>query len=198
MTTRIDLWIKIIYPLFVCWLIPVYWRQYGPANFLWFSDIAMFLIVPALWFESKVLFSAMAVSVVLLELVWNVDFFVRLFTRRNLIGLSSYMFDPAISLSVRGLSLFHVWLPLLILFYVYRLGYDSRGLALQIPLSWIVLLASYVFGKPSDNVNWVYGPGEKPQTRMPSLMFLFLLMLGFPLFVYLPSHLVLRKLFGDQ
>ena len=32
--------LKIIYTLFVCALVPIYWRQYGPTNFLWFSDIA--------------------------------------------------------------------------------------------------------------------------------------------------------------
>jgi len=37
----IPLGLKIIYTLFVCALVPVYWRQYGPANFLWFSDIAL-------------------------------------------------------------------------------------------------------------------------------------------------------------
>jgi hypothetical protein len=197
MATKIDFSIKIIYTLFVGCLIPVYWKQYGPVNFLWFSDISMLLLVPALWLESRVLFSAAALSVVLFELVWNIDFFVRLFSGRNLIGLSSYMFDPTISLTVRALSLFHVWLPPLIIWYVYRLGYDSRGLALQIPFAWVVLLASYLFVKPSDNVNWVYGFGEKPQSRLPSLMFLFLLMLGFAVLVYLPSHLVLKKLFGD-
>ena len=32
---------------------------------------------------------------------------------------------------------------------------------------------------------------------MPSGVYLALLMLGFPLAIYLPSHLALRKLFGE-
>ena len=153
-------------------------------------------MVPALWFESKLLFSLMAVSVVLLEGVWIVDFFARLLTGRKLIGLSSYMFDPRISLSVRALSLFHLWLPPLILWYVHRLGYDSRALLVQTLLSWIVLIVCYLFTSPSDNINWVHGFGEKRQTRVSGAVYLVLLMLGFPIFVYLPSHLLLKKLFG--
>jgi len=44
----IPLGLKIIYTLFVCALAPIYWRKYGPANFLWFSDIALLVLVPAL------------------------------------------------------------------------------------------------------------------------------------------------------
>jgi hypothetical protein len=196
METRIALWIKIAYTLFVCWLIPLYWKQYGPSNFLWFSDIALMLLVPGLWLESKLIISAMAVSVLLLEVVWNVDFLIRLMTGKRLVGLSTYMFDPTISLSIRALSLFHVLLPVLLLWYVYRLGYDDRALVVQTLLAWIILPVSYLFTSPEDNINWVYGFGEKPQTRLPALLYLVLLMLGFPLIVYLPTHFVLKKLFG--
>jgi len=37
----IPLGLKVVYTLFVCALVPIYWREYGPANFLWFSDIAL-------------------------------------------------------------------------------------------------------------------------------------------------------------
>jgi hypothetical protein len=60
----IALGLKIVYTLFVCALVPIYWRQYGPANFLWFSDIALLALVPALWFENALLASMMALAVV--------------------------------------------------------------------------------------------------------------------------------------
>ena len=56
----IPLWLKITYTLFVSSVVPVYWRRYGPANFLWFSDIALLVTVPALWLESPLLASMMA------------------------------------------------------------------------------------------------------------------------------------------
>ena len=194
---KIALWLKLTYSIFVAWVIPIYWKQYGPANYLWFSDVALILLVPALWLESKLFFSALAVSVVLLELLWNVDFFVRLLTRSQLVGLSDYMFDSTISRSIRALSLFHVFLPAILIWYVYRLGYDSRAFLVQTFSAWVVLLLSFLLTKPKDNINWVYGFGKKPQTRLPKVIHLLLLMLGLPVLVYLPSHLVLKRLFGS-
>ena len=193
---KIALSLKLTYSIFVAWVIPIYWKQYGPANYLWFSDVALILLVPALWLESKLFFSALAVSVVLLELLWNVDFFVRLLTRSQLVGLSDYMFDSTISRSIRALSLFHVFLPAILIWYVYRLGYDSRAFLVQTFSAWVVLLLSFFLTKPKDNINWVYGFGKKPQTRVPKVIHLLLLMLGLPVLVYLPSHLVLKRLFG--
>ena len=194
---KIALSLKLTYSIFVAWVIPVYWKQYGPANYLWFSDVALILLVPALWLESKLFFSALAVSVVLLELLWNVDFFARLLARSHLVGLSAYMFDSTISRSIRALSLFHVFLPAILIWYVYRLGYDSRAFLVQTFSAWVVLLLSFFLTKPTDNINWVYGFGKKPQTRLPKVIHLLLLMLGLPVLVYLPSHLVLMRLFGS-
>jgi hypothetical protein len=87
----VPLWIKIAYTLFVCVLVPVYVRHYGPANFLWFSDVALLVMVPALWIESRLVASMMALAVVLPELAWNLDFFGRLLTGRHLLGLSLHV-----------------------------------------------------------------------------------------------------------
>ena len=192
----IPLWLKISYTLFVCFLVPVYWRRYGPANFLWFSDIALLLAVPALWLESSLLASMMALAVALPELAWNIDFLVRLTTGAPLIGLSAYMFDRGIPRFLRALSLFHVGLPLLLLWMVHRLGYDRRALIAQTSVTMIVLPLSYWFSDPGRNINWVYGLGERPQARVPALWFLTFLILMFPLAIYLPTHWVLDQLFG--
>src|SRR2546423_14580012 len=36
-------------------LVPVYVRQYGWRNFLWFSDVALFVTIAALWLENALL-----------------------------------------------------------------------------------------------------------------------------------------------
>ena len=41
-------WIKLAYLAFVAVLIPIYLSQYGPQNFLWFSDIALVATLVAL------------------------------------------------------------------------------------------------------------------------------------------------------
>jgi hypothetical protein len=193
----IPLWLKIAYTLFVCVLVPVYWRQYGLANFLWFSDIALLALVPALWLESPLLISMMAIAVVLPELAWNVDYFVRLATGVSLIGLTNYMFDAGIPRFIRGLSLFHVVLPLLLIWLLHRLGYDRRALLWQTIVAAVVLPLSYVCSNPRDNVNWVYGFGEQQQTMIAGPVFVLFLMLMFPVVVYLPMHLLLDRIFGS-
>lgn len=194
-TDQIALWIKIVYTLFICVLVPVYWVQYGPSNFLWFSDIALFVTAAALWLESSLLVSMMALSVLVLETVWIVDFITGLFAGSSIIGLSAYMFDSKISLPIRALSLFHVILPLLLVWLLYRFRYDTRALVAQTLLAWVVLPVSYFLTKSSENINWVYRPGGGPQKWMPAPLYLVLLMLAFPLVLYLPTHFLLKKLF---
>lgn len=155
----------------------------------------MFTTVPALWLESSLLASMMALAVVLLELAWNTDFFVRLVAGVSLSGLSAYMFDPKIPIVIRAISLFHIPLPLTLLWMLYRLGYDSRALVAQTILAWMVLPLSYLLTKPSENVNRVFGLGEKPQTSLPPALYVVLLMIMFPLVIYLPSHLLFKQLF---
>ena len=75
----IPLWIKIAYAGLLIVVLPVYAKCYGWRNFLWFSDIALIGIGIALWLESSLIASMMAVGVLLPELVWNVSYFARLF-----------------------------------------------------------------------------------------------------------------------
>ena len=191
----VPIWLKIVYTLFVAVLVPIYWRQYGPANFLWFSDVALLMMVPALWLENAPLVSMMALSVLLPELVWNIDFWVRLATGKSLIALSAYMFDPEIPLFIRGLSLFHIALPILLVWLMSRLGYDRRAWLWQTLVALVVLPLSYLVTNPRENINWVYGFGEKPQTILPAPLFVILLMVGFPLVIYLPVHFLFSKVF---
>jgi hypothetical protein len=191
----IPLDLKVGYTIFVCALVPIYWREYGPANFLWFSDIALLVLVPALWLENALLVSMLAISVVFFEALWNLDFFFRLATGKSLIGLSAYMFDPGIPLFIRGLSSFHIFLPLLLLWMLHRLGYDHRAFLWQTIVALVVLPLSYLVSNAQENVNWVYGLGENRQRILPAPLFLILLMLLFPLAVYLPTHLLFARIF---
>jgi hypothetical protein len=191
----IPLGLKVVYTIFVCALVPIYWREYGPANFLWFSDIALLALVPALWLENALLVSMLAISVVFFEALWNVDFFFRVTTGKSLIGLSAYMFDSKIPLFIRGLSCFHIVLPLLLLWMLHRLGYDHGAFLWQTIVALVVLPLSYRVSNAQENVNWVYGLGENPRRILPAPLFVILLMLLFPLAVYLPAHLLFARMF---
>lgn len=193
---HLPLWIKLFATAFVAVLAPVYARHYGWANFLWFSDIALFSCVAALWLESPLLASMMTVGVLLLESAWIVDFVWRLLIGRGLLGLTDYMFESRNPRFIRGLSLFHVAMPFLLLWMVSRMGYDRRAWLAQTLLTWGVLLITYFVTRPDDNINWAFGLGSKPQRRLPPPVFLVFLMLALPILVYLPTHLVLTRLFS--
>jgi len=191
----LPLWLKLAYTLYVGVTLIIYWFKYGPGNYLWFSDIALFLTIPALWLENPLLASMMLLATLLPELAWNVSFFTGLFTGKPLGSLAAYMFEADKPLYLRGLSLFHVFLPVLLLYMVARLGYDEDALLWQSLLAWVVLPLSYLLTDPQENVNWVHGPGGKKQHLIPPLAYLGLLMLIFSLLIYLPTHLLLRWLF---
>lgn len=197
MSTAISPWVKIPYTLFVCILVPVYWAKNGPANFLWGSDIALIVLTFALWYEHSLPASMMAVGVLATEIAWNVDYVARLVFGVDVfpIGGTRYMFDAETEIWLRGFSLFHVFLPVVILYLLHRLGYDRRALKWEIVLAWLVFPLSYLVGGPEKNINFVWGFGQEPQTWMPGPAYLGMLMVLFSLLVFYPTHLLLRRLF---
>lgn len=192
----IPLWLKLAYTAMVVVVVVPYWFRYRPGNFLWFSDIALLALVPALWLEDRTIASMMAVGVLLPETVWNVSYFGRLLTGVRLTSLTDYMFESHRPRWLRALSYFHVVLPPLMLWLLWTLGYDADAWIGQTVLGWAVLLLAYLFTEPSENVHWVHGWGAKAVRRTPGLVHLGIVMLGFPLVVFLPTHLLLTLLFG--
>ena len=123
----------------------------------------------------------------------------------KLTGMSDYMFDPRIPAFTRAISLFHGWLPLLLLYMTWRLGYDRRALVIWIGIAWALMLMCYIWmPKPGMvlanpmvpvNINYVYGFSDNaPQKWMPEWAWLITVMVGFPLLLWWPAHLALRRL----
>jgi hypothetical protein len=186
---------KLLYTAFVLLVVAIWWRHYGWRNFLWFSDIAFIGAVPALWLESAGLASVLAVAVLLPELLWNVDFVARLLLRRRVTGLTDYMFEPQRPLLLRGLSLFHVPLPLVLLWLVAEYGYVGRvGLPGAVALAAVVLPWSRAVSTPERNINWTYGLGARRSALGPGA-YVALLYAAFVVFVFIPTHCLLQALY---
>lgn len=203
----IPLWLKISYTAFLAVLIPVYWVNYGPTNFLYFCDVALLLTLYAVWTENKLAASMAAVGILLPQFFWCLDFgiqLVRLLMGSEHSGMTAYMFDENKSLFLRGLSLFHGWLPFLLVFLVLRLGYDRFALKAWTGLAWVLCLIAF-FTLPAAgaklpdpntpvNVNYVYGLNDaQPQQWMPQEVYLVVWMLALFSLAYLPTHLLLNK-----
>jgi hypothetical protein len=184
---RIPLWLKVGWTVWVlCW-IPIYWRQYGVQNFLYFCDVGNLLIAVALWSESALLFSSQAVGLLLFQTLYCVDLAGALLSGRHLIGGTEYMFDPGLPLLVRLLSLFHVVTPPLLLWAIWRLGYDPRGFTLQTLICWVVVTINHSW-RPQMDVNWARGLFFREQHLMPGWLYLLGYLVVVPLVVYWPTH----------
>jgi hypothetical protein len=201
---RVPLALKIAYTAFMAVLIPVYWANYGPTNFLYFCDLALLLTLAGVWLESPLLVSAPAVGIIAPQILWIVDFGSNLFGH-PLTGMTNYMFNHEASQFLRGLSLFHGWLPILLAYLVWRMGYDKRALALWTSIAWAAMLIAYFFlpgpnpnpGLTPVNVNYVFGMSDNAaQTWMPGWAWLTLLLVGLPAFIFTPTHFVLKWAFG--
>lgn len=190
---RLPLWIKILYTIWVVVLIPTWVRFQGWSNFLWLSDVAFLGTCLALWLESRLLASTLAVGIVLPDLGWSLHFFADLIVDTGMLEQSGYMFNEEIPLFVRGLSLFHVVVPPLLTWMVYRLGYDRRGLPTQTLLTWLVLPVCFFFTDPVESINFVFGFGEPPQLPVPQPWWFILQMVLAPAGIYLPTHLLLAR-----
>ena len=110
---RPPLALKLAFTAFMAVLVPVYWYFYGPTNFLYFCDIALFLTLAGIWLESPLLISMCAVGIVAPQIIWCIDFISNMFGM-PLLGMTDYMFKHENSLFLRGLSLFHGWIPFLL------------------------------------------------------------------------------------
>ncbi|MGA2866849.1 MAG: hypothetical protein ABSF95_20440 [Verrucomicrobiota bacterium] len=189
---------------FVAVLVPVYWHNYGPANFLYFCDTALFLTLFAVWRENALAASMAAVGIVLPQFLWCLDFGAQL-VGLKLTGMTSYMFEQNRSLFLRGLSLFHGWLPFLLVFLVVRLGYDRRALKAWTALAFVLCVTAYGLLPPAGavladpklprNINYVFGLNDaQPQHWMAPGLYLVVWMMALFTLSYLPTHWLLKKL----
>ena len=203
---KIPLVAKVAGTAFLAVLLPVYWRAYGPTNFLWFCDAALLLTVAGMWLENTLLISMCSVGILLPQCLWLADFGSNLFGI-HLLGLTSYMFDSQLPLFTRALSLFHGWLPLLLVWLLTRLGYDQRALVAWSGLAIGLVLVCYFFTPPAGahlddpnrpiNLNYVYGFNDKqPQTWVNQNLYVVLWLGVLWLVAYLPTHLALRRVFA--
>jgi hypothetical protein len=187
---RIPLWLKILWTIWVLVWVPLYYRQYGLQNFLFFCDLGNILITFALWLESSLIFSWQACGLLLFQTLYTVDLAGTLITGRHIIGGTEYMFDPGIPLLIRMLSLFHVVTPPLLLWATWRLGYDPRGWKLQTLTACVVVPINH-FWRPGYDVNWATGVLFHEQHWVPGVIYLLIYLVAVPSLIFFPTHVLL-------
>jgi hypothetical protein len=184
---RIPFCLKLLWTIALIVWVPLYWRQYGVQNFLFFCDLGNFFIAAGLWLESPLIFSWQATGLLLFQSLFAIDLASALVNGHHLIGGTEFMFDPQVPLTIRLLSLFHLVTPLLLLWAIWRLGYDNRGWKYQTLTAWIIVPLNY-FWRPQFDVNWARGPFFHEQHAMPGFLYLLICLTVVPAAVYYPTH----------
>jgi hypothetical protein len=194
---RIPLWLKVVWTACVIAWVPLYWRQYGSQNFLFFCDLGNLFITAALWLESALLFSWQATGLLIFQILFTADLTVAFVSGWHLIGGTEYMFDPQVPLPVRLLSLFHVVTPPLLLWAIHRTGYDQRGWKYQTLTAWIIVPINY-FWRPQFDVNWARGLFFREQHVVPGAVYLLAYLMIVPAVIYYPTHRFLLFCFSRK
>jgi hypothetical protein len=199
---RVPLWLKLVYTAFMAVLVPVYLYYYGWTNFVYFCDVALILTLIAFWKEEALLASMGAVGIIVPQLVWVIDF-IGTAIGYPVVGMTAYMFNTSSSLFLRGLSLFHGWLPFLLIYMVAKLGYDRRALLYWTVLAWALILICFFFMPPPNpnagltpvNINYVWGLNDAAaQTWMPAWLWVVGMMALMPIICFLPVHALFSRI----
>jgi hypothetical protein len=199
--------LKLAYTFYIAVHVWFNWRVYGPLNFLWECDVAVLTILVAVWAESRLLTSMAALAALVPMGLWIVDMGARVVLGHYIFGFAGYMFDRRIPVSVRFISAFHLWLPLVLIWMINKIGYDRRALLLQsLFMAVLLIICRLVSAPPPEhsmyeavNINWVYGTSDLgPQTKLPSFAYLALMIVLYPLLIYIPTHLTLSLIFGNR
>jgi hypothetical protein len=141
--------------LWLALYVPAYASTYGWLNFLFLCNLGVMLTALALWRGQALLLSSQALAAPIISLVWTADVLARLLTGQHLFGGTAYMWDPQFPLFTRLLSCYHVAWPLVVWLALRRTGYDPRGLALQVGLALVAVVAGR-WADPAFNINYAH------------------------------------------
>jgi hypothetical protein len=174
--------------------VPTYAMVYGFGNFLHLCDVAVLMTCVGLWRGTPLLLSMPALTSIVIDLMWDADLCWRFVTGRHLVGGTEYMWDTKYALWVRLLSLFHLVLPVLLLWALRRVGYDRRALPLQSAVGLFFICAARLLG-PDANVNFSWRDPLFHQSWGPAPIHVLLIFLGLLVVIYLPTHTALCRVY---
>jgi len=191
------------FSVFTLALIPIYLLHYGPTNFCYFCDLALLLTLATVWSNHPLPASVAAVAILVPQSLWIIDFFARC-CGWSMIGMTDYMFNRDAPIGLRALSLFHLWLPLLLWWILKRIGYDRRAFRLWLPCGLVVLVLNRLVlpAPPAPvtnpdlpvNINLVFGLSDSaPQNWMPTWLWFALLTVALVGIAWWPTHLLLSR-----
>jgi len=111
------------------------------------------------------------------------------------VGGTEYMWDTHYPLWVRLQSIFHLVLPLLLLWAMKIIGYDRRALALQSAIVAVLLVVSR-FLPPDLNMNYAFEDPLLHRAWGPAPLHLLVIFTGCVVVFFWPTHWVLSRVYS--
>jgi hypothetical protein len=182
---------------FLALYVPSYWIAYGLVNFTFLCNLSVILAAIGVWTCSRLLLSSQAIAILFVGTAWTLDVAGRLLVGRHLIGGTEYMWDRQWPLPTRLLSLYHVALPVTLVYALRRVGYDARGYWLQSAIALTGVLAGRLFG-PQLNINSAFVDPILKRTWGGPLTHVAVVASALFLVAYPVSHFVLTWLCGSH
>jgi len=191
---------RVFFTLWMAAWVPIVLSAQGPQNFWWLCNLAQFIVLWCVWRPSPLLLSSQAGTVLVVGLVWTLDFIAALALGDSPTGITAYMFNEGLPLSLRATSSYHIWLPAFMLWLCRdeQVGYDSKGPWLQCLIGSTAIVGGWWFGDPERNLNYTQAPFGIEQVWLPDSLYLPLLCLATALALYLPGHWMVRGMLGRQ
>jgi len=184
-------WISLVWFLF--WF-TAYWRSWGLANFAHLCDVAVIVTCVGMWTNSALLISSQAVGAFVVDAAWALEACWMIVKRHSLMGGAEYLIDPHYPFWIRLLTLFHLVMPALLLWGLWRSGYDRRGWALQCAIALPAFIAAR-FTPPDKNIDFAFADPFFRRAWGPAPTHVLVVWLFMVIVVYWPTHVALKRLF---
>lgn len=177
----------------VVWLaiyVPSYLQAYGALHFLQLCNIGVLLTCLAWLTRSALWLSTQWLAAPLIAVLWLADVTATLATGHPLHGGTLYLWDASIPWPARALSIYHVFLPLLLLHALRTTGYDRRALVVQSTLATVVMAISSMVATPQNNLNYLFQWPDGAVPVGPLWMRGVIQVILIVLILYVPTHLL--------
>lgn len=184
-------WLALLWLLI--WL-PLYTWEWGWQNMMHVCDVGVIVACLGIWFQNPLLVSSQALNFLLVGILWGLDVGWRLVTGHHLIGGTEYMWDTHFALWLRLLSIFHLVLPLVLLWALRVLGHDQRALKLQSSIMAALLILSRFLPR-ALNMNYAFQDPLFHRAWGPAPVHLGVILAGSVILIFWPTHLLLKLVF---
>lgn len=185
--------------LVLVWLlvyIPVYATSYGFWHFMQLCNLGVLISCMGFLLRNAFLISSQAIATPVIALFWLADFLSQCITGHFIHGGTAYMWNGEIPLITRLLSLYHLFLPVLLISWLAKNGYEKNSWKLQAAIAVSALLLGLFIAPSVENLNYVYHwPGGRILYGQPILHAMLSLSILL-VFVYWPTHRVLLLAFS--